>query len=204
MARPVTSTRPRVEHYHSINLDWLRRHGIRQIGHRGQLTWTKGDATGSIGYVLEARGLRVRYQVKPAGDEQETVDELLPITQVPQPLGGVRHFFMCPACRRRCCTLLAGARFRCRQCRQAVYSSQYEGAPTRISGIRWRLRERMYEQDSWNYRTLALDDGLGPKPRNMHWRTFRRIEARDAHLECRWNASVGRWLERTAPTRTRK
>ena len=42
--------------------------------------------------------------------------------------GGVRHWFSCPSCGRRCRILYGGARFRCRLCRGARYESQYQAA----------------------------------------------------------------------------
>ena len=47
----------------------------------------------------------------------------------------------------------------------------------------------------------GLDHGFPPKPPRMHWKTYRRLEARDEDLAGRWRIGVGDWLERTDPQR---
>ena len=39
---------------------------------------------------------------------------------------------------------------------------------------------------------LGLDDGLPPKPKGMHWHTYRRLEQLDEHLADRWVRRYGR------------
>ncbi len=55
---------------------------------------------------------------------------LLPVTTTPQPLGGVRRWWQCPNCGRRCGVLLAAsaeAPIGCRRCLGAVYLTDYPG-----------------------------------------------------------------------------
>ena len=45
---------------HSIDLAWLRRRGILELGNRTTLTWSwGGEKTGSIGVVIHADGLPI-------------------------------------------------------------------------------------------------------------------------------------------------
>ena len=43
---------------------------------------------------------------------------------------------------------------------------------------------------------LGLDDGFPPKPKGMHWRTYRRLEQLDEHLADRWFVGMAGFLER--------
>jgi hypothetical protein len=45
-------------------------------------------------------------------------------------------------------------------------------------------------------RTFGLDDGFRPKPKGMHWRTYRCLEQLDEDLAGRWRCSVAGYLER--------
>jgi hypothetical protein len=94
MPRPATSTTRRIDEFNTIDLVWLRRQGARTIGHTGQLTWRRnGQVHGSIGYALEATGLRLRYWHTPYGGAPESIDEVIPIVTTTQHLGGDRHWF---------------------------------------------------------------------------------------------------------------
>ena len=50
---------------------------------------------------------------------------------------------------------------------------------------------------------LGLDDGLPPKPKGMHWRTYRRLEQLDEHLADRWCVGMAGLLERLELRRTK-
>jgi hypothetical protein len=198
MGRPATSSRPKTTDFHSIDLGWLRRKGARNVGYSGTIRWSRnGRETGSIGYYVEAGGLRLRYRNTPRGGSPEDIDELIPILTTPMHLGGARHWFECPSCGRRCRILYGGARFRCRQCRGAQYESQYQHGALTVCDMRWRIRERLEERGGLDSRLFGLDDGIGPKPPRMHWKTYRRLEARDEALADRWRIGIGGWLERT-------
>jgi hypothetical protein len=42
----------------------------------------------------------------------------------------------------------------------------------------------------------GLDESLPPKPKGMHWRTYRQLEDRDQELKSRWAAGAWAWLSR--------
>jgi hypothetical protein len=200
--RPVTSWRSKTTDYRSIDIAWLRRQGARYVGSSGTIRFKRnGEVIGSIGYVLEPTGLRLRYQVTSGGEAREHIDELIPLVTTPLHLGGCRHWFACPSCGRRCRMLYGGVRFRCRLCRGAVYESQYESHLMSVVAIRWRIRERLEERGSKLAGLLGLDDGFPEKPPRMHWRTYRRLEALDGKLAARWSVGVKEWLERRDPRR---
>ena len=66
-----------------------------------------------------------------------------------------------------------------------------------LCDIRWRIRQRLEERGGLDSRLFGLDDGIGPKPPRMHWKTYRRLEAHDENLAGRWRIGIGGWLERT-------
>ena len=122
MARPPMYLTSKVDDFRSIDLAWLRHKGARNVGCSGRITWSRnGRETGSIGYHLEAHGLRLRYRHTPHKGIPEDISELIPITTTAMHFGSCRHWFECPSCRRRCRILYGGARFRCRLCRSARY-----------------------------------------------------------------------------------
>ena len=132
----------------------------------------------------------------------ENVNEFIPIVMTATAFGGSRHWFSCPSCGRRCRLIYGGLRFRCRLCWHALYESQYESEPMRISAMRWRIRQKVEERGGQEW-PFSLDGPFPPKPPRMHWRTYRRLKARDEELSGRWDVGIGSWLRRTDPQRPR-
>lgn len=86
--------------------------------------------------------------------------------------GGRRPWFVCPHCQSRRWVLQYIPRsFACRECFNLRYSSQIEDTVSRASRRRRRLLEKL--------------GGCGPgqpfpaKPKGMHWKTYRALEAKD-------------------------
>jgi hypothetical protein len=201
MARPAQYATTKTNDFHAVDLAWLRRKGARKPGWSGTIRWSRaGRQTGSIGYTLEHCGLRLNYSHTPAGStEPVIVNEVIPIVTTAMHLGGVRHWFACPSCRRRCRVIYGGARFRCRLCYGAKYESQYQHQAHTICDIRWAMRRRLEECGGVEW-PFGLDDGFPPKPPRMHWQTYRRLEARDEELGNRWCIGLAGWLERRRRT----
>jgi hypothetical protein len=203
MSRPDSSTRPRTTDHRQLDLAQLQK-AAWYIGYTGRWVWMReGREVASICYAIEPAGLRLLYSVTSCGPT-ENINELVPIVTTPMHLGGQRRWFTCPSCRRRCRLLyLGGARFRCRRCRGAVYESQYEHPILRMSSARWRIRDHLAKRGSRLPRFHGLDDGFPDKPPRMHWRTYRRLEARDRQLAGAWCDAVGGWLEQRDLQRSR-
>ncbi len=142
MARPATSTRPKVEDF--LSLDIHLAHGIlTSRGSSGNISWSRPSGVASVGYVRQEGGLRLRYVHTGHDGAQHRIDEVIPIVRTPTPFGGQRHWFACPGCSRRCRLIYGGSHFRCRHCHNARYASQYEGLALRISRRRWRIRRKL-------------------------------------------------------------
>jgi len=115
------------------------------------------------------------------------------VTWTPCRYGGMRCWFRCPACDRRCTRLflpLFLTRYACRQCHNLRYRSQRLSMPAR-----------------WDHRADKIvatlggeaDDGLVYKPRGMHWRTFHRLMDRVQELHdgsIAYSLSRCAWLSR--------
>jgi hypothetical protein len=182
--------------YHSVDLAWRRRKGCLRPGYSGNLTWSRcGAQTGNISYRVETAGIRLIYRTRPHGGEWQDVNELIPFVGTSTNFGGSRQWFLCPSCRKRCRILYGGSRFRCRRCYRLKYESQYEPAYGRAATRAHKLRERLGYSG-------ALDDPFPPKPKGMHWKTYRRLETVEAQCREQWALDVMGWMTRLEGGRT--
>jgi hypothetical protein len=154
MARPPQYNTVMVEEFRcSIDLAWLRRTGAR-MGMKGRIRWHhRGLEMACVDYSWESPGLWLIYK---RADRWKPVTELIPIASTPATLGGYRHWFLCPGCKRHCRIVYRADRFRCRLCLGAKYESQYESEPMRICNRRWRIRKQ-------------LEDRGGARPGPLGW-----------------------------------
>ena len=162
--------------FHKLDLAKFKRNSFDGLM-TGQITWSRGGRqTGCIGYHCTARDLRLIYTVG-RGEKKHDIDERFDFRFTDQPFGGQRRWLVCK-CGRRCRVLYGAQYFRCRQCHGATYESQYE--TFRVSGLAKaeKVRERLGMQ-------AGIGNAFGPKPKGMHWRTYRRLREAD------WKAVEG-------------
>ncbi len=195
MARPARDVTNKVEEVPAIDIARLRGDGYREDGASGRIAWRRRDHEfASVSFRLMSDGLRLSY-TQISSDGSVDVVDLIPIVTTRTRFGGIRHWFECPACGRRCRKVHGGSRFRCRRCHGLRYQSQYEWAPIGIARRRWAVRECLDRGGrEWS---VALDDGFPPKPRRMHWRTYERLITRDAELKARCWTAVRARLDET-------
>ncbi len=176
------------EGYFRIDLAWLRRKGCLHPGNAGNLNWSRGGhKTGSINYRVEPGGLRLTYRTRPHGGEWREVDEFVPFRWTSTRFGGQRRWFQCLSCARRCRILYGGSRYRCRRCHGLTYQSQCEPTYQRAIDQADKLRKRVGGERG------ALDEEpFPPKPKGMHWKTYRRLEERYDALQGAWAVGVMR------------
>ena len=175
--------------YLSIDLAWLRREKLFQVGHWSTITWSgAGSVTGSIRIECHADGVRLIYRQRRQGEDWQDINEFVPLVATATQFGGMRQWFNCLSCNSRCRILYGGARFRCRRCHRLKYESQYEVAYSRACSQSHELRKRLGHVGS-------LDDPFPPKPKGMHWKTYRQLEMRDEELQNRWAAGVWNWMK---------
>lgn len=176
--------------YHSMDLAWLRRKKLLQIGYWSTITWSRaGSVTGSIQIQCHKDGLRLNYKQRRQGEDWQDISEFVPLVVTATRFGGRRQWFGCLSCGSRCRILYGGTHFRCRQCHRLKYESQYEAAYSRACTQSHGLRKRLGYVGS-------LDDPFPPKPKGMHWKTYRELELRDAQLQDRWAAGIWNKMKR--------
>jgi hypothetical protein len=89
--------------------------------------------------------------------------------------GGRRRWFACPRCGSACRVLFGGGRFLCRSCHGLQYQSQCESAWSRATSRAQKLRMRLHG-------SANLLEPFPPRPKHMHHRTYRRLQALDSWL----------------------
>lgn len=178
----------KTDEFHKLDLADFKRHWFEH-GFSGTCRWSRGgNPTGSVGYILQPDHMRLHYSVTRQGEKQR-VDERFDFTFTEQPFGGRRRWIICRSCKRRCRVLYGGRYFRCRRCYEATYPSQYE--QIRLPGLNKadRVRSR-----------LGGDPGLAhafpPKPKGMHWRTYRRLQDEDCAIAVGMERALYLWFRR--------
>lgn len=72
---------------------------------------------------------------------------------------------------------------RCRRCLGLRYDTQYEPAFARAATRALKIRERLGSK-------VGIDDAFPSKPKGMHWKTYRRLEAEEERLQNAWSAGI--------------
>lgn len=152
----------------------------------GAWCWTSGHGReSSIGYqVKPGEGVRLYYTV----GKTEQLDYMVKVTTTPCNLGGVRYWWLCPACNRRCRVLYGGRRFLCRKCNPGAYyeTQKSKDLLTRIDNELTAIRRRLKAK-----KTLASTAALPDRPKGMHFRTFLRFAQRYNDLQYYRVLSIG-------------
>lgn len=92
-----------------IDIRYMRIKGLLTPGRQGTLSWSRGGETTSwIKYKCHEATLELDYRTRPSGGDWTPVNEHISIEQAAQPFGGVRRYFRCPHCYRRCLVLYGG------------------------------------------------------------------------------------------------
>jgi hypothetical protein len=179
------SRRATVEEMKRIDLAWLRSKGILNAGIPTTLHWScGGEEIGTIGIRPQSNGLRLKYRTRPDEGEWHTIDELVPFVWTPTQFGGMRQWFTCLACARKCRILYGGARFRCRRCYRLRYASQAETRADRATRGMFKIVRRLDPDTRYN--------DLPPKPKGMHWCTYERLAERYEAYGCQWSIEAMR------------
>ena len=174
--------------YRSIDLAWLARKTLLNVSRSSTLTWSLGGhETGSINFEMLQSGIRLVYRARRSGDDWQDIQEFVPIIETATNFGGKRRWFKCLSCQLRCRILYGGTYFRCRRCHRLKYESQYEKSYSSVVNQAHGLRKRLGHVGS-------LDDPFPDKPKGMHWKTYKRLAAKDADLQQRWAVGVTGWL----------
>lgn len=158
-----------VEQYHDIPINFVRKRWGLDTAQWGTMQWSRGGRkTGDILlFILPGTGVRLVYSAN-----GESINHLVKLDTTPQNLGGVRHWWLCPRCGRRCGVLYGGKYFWCRQCHNLTYQTSQSGGDLidTIDNKLARLKPKLNA-----YGRNVMDGPPVQKPKHMHDRTFYRL-----------------------------
>jgi hypothetical protein len=184
------SGRATCESNRRIDLRYMKRNRLLEVGRHGTLSWTyAGESHGRIGYSTHRDRLQLNYSRQDEVGDWHSVEEIVWFTFTGQHLGGDRRWFRCPGCGRRCAILYGGVRFRCRRCYRLAYQSQNEAPMWRGLAQAQKLRQRFGGSG-------AMDEPFPAKPKGMHWTTYEAFCRKAERLEGRVNAMEEVWINR--------
>ena len=126
--------------------------------------------------------LSYRFKTGDYGSEWESREYFVNLERTRCNYGGTRPWFLCPmlGCGRRMAILyFRDGYFACRECLRLAYQSQRESDLDRASRRLQNLNSRLL---GW----ASILDGMPPRPKGMHRRTYD------------WQSRRYRWLERRA------
>jgi hypothetical protein len=148
-----------------LDIRALHRRGRLQSGASFGWRWTSdGEPCGNIGLRAGDHSLELSYTWTPGGGQPTRMRYDVQLERTRCRFGGLRSWFRCPWCGRRCVVLygLSGdGYFGCRRCLNLAYASEAEDAISRL----WRKTRKLEAR-------LTED---GDRPKGMHWRTYHRI-----------------------------
>ena len=166
-----------VESVRSIDLRYMRKHGLLNPDTAGSLQWgAGGDVKASIGFQCSQSYLQLNFDCLSGGGKRQPVIQRILFDRTPCHYGGERLWFLCPRCGRRV-ELLYGPStlFLCRHCHQLPYASQQESYINNLITQKHKLGSRIFN---------AYEFGTGSgKKKGMHWSTFNRLNSRFESLE---------------------
>ena len=121
----------------------------------------------SISLTLREPNVVVVLEMRAAGDRRS---ERVALLETPCHYGGVRRWFACPKCARRCAVLyIVRSRLVCRTCGQLAYVTQCMSANDRAEYRRNKILQQLGSNRSSGAQVL--------RPRGMWRATFKRLQA---------------------------
>jgi hypothetical protein len=107
-------------------------------------SWSRGgEPSGSINVHASRSRVLLTYRISVNGGDWQNCSDHVSMSQTKCRFGGVRHWFRCPSCERRCELLyLRFSRFACRHCNRVAYTSQSGCALDRLTHKFHKLRKR--------------------------------------------------------------
>ncbi|MDP1651775.1 MAG: hypothetical protein Q8L56_03535 [Rhodocyclaceae bacterium] len=157
-----------------LDVRLLQRDGLLTPGRAWTTTWTRnGEEVAAIQARTEADRVILNYLHRSGDGEWKNEECPVSLDWTDCTYGGRRAWFICPAagCGRRVAVLHSGAIFACRHCYRLAYACECETADDRTARRANRIRERL----GWH---VGILNPKGWKPKGMHWRTFKRLEAK--------------------------
>jgi hypothetical protein len=141
-----SSNRDTVDNTRCIDIRFMRQMGWLQAGMAGTLRWNcNGQPSGDIGYRMTEHSINLNYRYRINGGDWQSVAQTINLETTPCHYGGLRYWFTCPRCDRRCALLCGAERlFYCRQCYNLPYQTQLEGPHGRACMKRNKLEKKLF------------------------------------------------------------
>lgn len=167
-----------------LQIDLARLKELGCLGRTGEqkLNWNRrGDHIASVSMQFRGNLMKLNYFKGSAdGSKKSRVVENFFIDKTPCNFGGERRWFLCPSCQNRVRILYAVEYFRCRQCYELKYESQYENAFHRSIMAAQNIRCRLGG-------SANMSMPFPEKPKGMHWQTFAKLKTRhDNYANAGW------------------
>lgn len=106
---------------------------------------------------------------------------------------GLRPFFECPGCRRRCCLLYLAGQCACRRCLGLSYPVQFETKLDQGFRRAWKARKKLVQPDGRSACGDPIPDWK--KPKGMQLTTFNRLRDAAAQKAVElWCGPIGQGL----------
>ena len=161
--------------YHALDVRHLQRRNLLRPGLIFSLDWTRNCEALTIIVQTDTDKMVLNYRHQRAASEWLDMEYQVWLDWKPCNYGGRRVWFLCPTseCGRRVAKLFLGrsGRFTCRHCNQLAYSSQRETVADRALRLTRNIRKELGWEPSF------MDHNV-PKPKGMHWKTYRRLRAK--------------------------
>jgi hypothetical protein len=165
--------------YLRLDIRRLHQKGVLERSWTVSWQWTRNDEPyADIQIRPEPGRVVLSYRHRSRGGDWQREEYPVQVVKSDCYLGGARKWFLCPArgCGRRVAVLYGGGIFACRHCHQLAYDSQRERPHDRALSRTQKLHVRLGGSG-------AVADGLPPKPKGMHWKTYRALANRFRQYE---------------------
>ena len=160
-----------IRDYKTIDVRLWQRDGWLHSNKSFLWEWSRNDKTvASIRVHTQFDRIILSYQHQVNGDDRQWESYPILLDRTRCNFGGERPWFLCPTkgCGQRVSILYSGRIFACRECLNLTYESQRELEQHRAIRRADNLRDRL----GWEQ---GIINGIGKKPKGMHWKTFKRL-----------------------------
>lgn len=189
-----SSAKPLTSNFRGIDIRRWQREGLLRPGFTFTRVWHQhGEPVAEIRVRPLGDRLQVAYTPLLHAGPVSARECIIPVARTTCRLGGARPWFLCPqpGCGRRVAVLYERGGFACRQCLGLAYPSQRESAAERALRKADRVRVRL----GWEPWECSAH---GARPKGMHARTFRRLQALRACLMIQAMGGANRRLTEVA------
>ena len=164
------ATRITIEGQRRLDVRLFNEQGGLRPGRGGVWTWSwGGEPIGSASYRVLDGAVQLNYLAGDEDSERIPIQIIVQLRTMPCRFGGVRTYFQCPHCRRRCEVIVmttSGRAWGCRRCLPVRYASQSLAPADRMQ----QRADALYSRAGTDY-----GEGFVVKHKWMRWRTFNRL-----------------------------